>query len=473
LTPSEPTEPRRAPLWTVAATALSALFSFLTLVLPARGLTFLWDDWGFLLVARAARERFYLVNSNEHFKPIFLAAVDLEHVLFGGDHTLYLAVNWAVHVANVFLLAKLLAARAGDERAGAVAAAAFGVATTYREVLFWATGLCHVLSFLFALAAFLALERALARGGRWSVAAAAAAVASALAWGGGIVVGPALLLEAWARGDRDARARLLVPLAGACVAVVLLYGAFSGPTVEGSLPRTAKDGLMALLFLAELLGLGFVRQVPLLPIGEGWLEAASLSLAYVAVIAALAWVLPKRAARTLLLAQVYFALLLASITLTRWPRAGSAYVWAAHSYYQYWPGLAWTTLVAVLLGEAARRPTRVGRGALAAGALALLPFAIAHARATRRDRNLYTPWARAELRSAEIVARAVSVARSARGPVYNAPVPAFLAYADVRLREIVTIMDPSVSVTWVGEATTASVAALESDPLLRAYLDLR
>src|SRR5579862_8272577 len=99
------------------AVILAAVFSFAVLILPARGLTFLWDDWPLLL--RTAHPSTWFEPINEHWKPLYAAAFALEHAFFGANHTLYLVATWVVHVLNLVLLGTLLEKKTGDARAAA------------------------------------------------------------------------------------------------------------------------------------------------------------------------------------------------------------------------------------------------------------------------------------------------------------------------------------------------------------------
>src|SRR5207237_1394751 len=73
---AEENEGRRAPFWTLMAVLVSGASSFVFLVLPARGLTFLHDDW--VLLDRFLTEpwpRRWLLPHNDHFMPLSLTAM--------------------------------------------------------------------------------------------------------------------------------------------------------------------------------------------------------------------------------------------------------------------------------------------------------------------------------------------------------------------------------------------------------------
>jgi hypothetical protein len=466
---SAPPEPRRAPLWIGAATLLGAGFSFATVLLPARGLTFLWDDWIYLKqITGGPRPGCWLWSLNEHVMPLFLAAIDFEHALFGGNFTLYLVVDWLLHVANVFLLAKLLGARAGDERAGALGAAAFGVAVTYRQVLGWATGLCTLLSFLFTVVGFLALERARTKGKGFGLALAATALAP-FAWGAGVALGPALALEEWALGERKTR-RARVLLLGLAWAVPLAGYAALSSGAGGHLPRTLANVRNVAVFFLEAVGLGFVMQVPEIPVAPTPLAGVWFALGYASLIATAAYALPRVPRARLLLAHAYLALLLAPIALTRWFLVDGRWLPARSSPYQYFPAFAWATGVAIAAAAGIRRAPRT---TLALGSILVGALAWGHARDAAADERSFSPSARREARSAECVAEIVSAARGARVPLYDFRLPVSLSIAETRASDVVRIVAPEVEARWTKERSPASVAPYEGLPVVREVLDAR
>src|SRR5579871_5065769 len=177
----------------VAAVLASAAFALGVALLPARGLTFLWDDWTLLARIQGPWPGSWLAPVNEHVKPLYVGLFHLEHAVFGVEHTFFLATTFAIHVANVALLGLVLERRTKDPRAAALAAAAFGVALTYREVLWWASLGGLALSFTIVLAGFLAFERA--REGKSALPVALAVLGAPLAFGSGLALGPALALR--------------------------------------------------------------------------------------------------------------------------------------------------------------------------------------------------------------------------------------------------------------------------------------
>jgi hypothetical protein len=458
-----PEATKRAPLWTAGAVLVSALYALVTLLLPARGLTFLWDDWQ--LLARLAHDAHpWLAPVNEHWKPLYVALFQLEHAAFGGNHTFFLATTFVLHVANVWLLAILLGQRTGDERAAALAAAAFGLTTTYREVLWWAGLGGLALAFAIVVLGFLAFERARERESTpWLLVALATVFLAPLAFGSGLALGPALALEGWFLAPSSRRRRLaLLPLVPwilylACYAWVAPPA--TGESVVRSLPRSA-------VFAVDALGLGVVGRNLLVPLPEepASLErlGAALALAYVAVVAAAAFAFPEER-RRLLLAQAFLALLIAPVALTR---AHEPPIAAAWSRYQYFPAIAWTTTLALLLTPAFRRESR-----LALAALPLLTvLAFGHARAASEDRRPFAPPPRRD--HPEFLRRLASAVAGARGPVYDARLPALLVQPDMNVRasDVLEALAPDLHPAWTRKLTEASWEPYESDPVVARLL---
>jgi hypothetical protein len=453
-----------------SAVLVSGLYAFFVLLLPARGMTFYWDDWIILgRLVRLGAPRAWIVPENQQWEPIALAFLHLEHALFGADHTLYLVVQWLGHTGNVLLLALLLRARCGDGRAAAVAALAFGVTTVHREVLWFVVDTTIILCFATTVAGFLALERAREdRSPRALALAMAAVVAAPACWGGGLALGPALVLEAWFLSPRETRSRLAVLLGIAWLAVVALYLAAAAGRAGGALPRSPEALRGALLFAVEVVGLGFVERVPLLDLLHGPLGGLVFTLAYATVVAAVAYALPDRARARLVLAHVYLAILIAPMALTRWRRAELQEPPALASRYQYLPSIVWTTLLALVL---ARRSTRPVLGAaLAVAAL----HGVRPARRAWSDGSAFSPWARREHWQALEWVRALErVARRARGPIFDAGAPLALATPETRAREILAVVAPDLRVEWTRDATPESLEPYRSEPIFARELPPR
>lgn len=472
--PEAPPPPARRG-WTWAATGACALVTFFTILWPARGLTFLFDDYDHVArVAGAPGTEGWLSAYNVHWMPLFLALLRVERVLFGGNHTWYLAVLWAIHVANVFVLGRLIAARTGDERAGALGALAFGLATYYRSMLWWVTGTCVASAFLVSALGFLAVESPRSSPRRVLVGGVLATFLAPLFWGSGAALGPALALEAWRRPDGR---RAAVAITGAWGAIVALSAPRSGGSVAEVSPQRWDQLRLVTRFFVELSGIGYARnmlvppfvdtpQAPAFP--ETLTNAIGLSVLYVGLVGLLLRALEPPLRDRLLRAQVYLLVLLGLVTLVRWTPVGVSYSIAAKPYYQYLPGLVWGTTVGAGAALAARRwPRRAWPLALAL----VLAWGALHARVALLDRTAMGPTMRRRFHEPEIVAHARAAVDGQPAPVYDAEVPLFLA-TEKRLSDVLLVAAPGTRVTWTREATEDSVAPLRRDPLLAEAFDL-
>jgi hypothetical protein len=456
-------ERRSAPLWICASTAVSAVYAFFVLVLPAWGLTFLGDDFQILARCEEGRPRGWFVPFNQHWMPLGIGFLDLQHLVFGNHYQLHVATTWAIHSANVFLLGLLLGARARDDRAGALAALAFGVVTAWRDHFWWAGGQFAFHCFFWLVLALLALERDLEFGG-WRRFAAVALALATFAWSAGLTCGPVVALEAFVLA-RPRRMRTAATLLAVWGGYVILYLVFAAGNVPSTLPRTREQLGESAIFLAQAIGLGFLRQVPALDdVAPTPLAAASLALLYAALVAFLAWAVDARARARLVLAHVLLAAYLVPVALTRWSHVRSQHPSAMGSQYQYIGALAWTTALALALAPLLRRrpyPT-------ALLVLVLVGFlGERNARAARHDATTFSPTTRRFFHEPEIVAALVSAASVARAPIYDAPLPFYLGFGFTSAREAVLVAAPRTRVTWTKLKEDASVAPYRSDPTLR------
>ncbi len=433
----------------------------MVLVLPARGLTFLHDDWA--LLSRFVHVPWplrWLQAHNEHWVPLRCALFELELAAFGRNHTFFLLVTWAVHVANVFLLARVLAHTTRDARAGALAALAFGISTAHRDVLWWVdcTGIACVLAA--SLLALLALERLRATEAvGWVVALGALAFAAPCLHGFGIALAPALAVGGALIVPRRRRlAATLVPLA-ALAAYLLLRHATVGP-LGGGLPRSAEDAARAAGFLVASVGFGALREPLLVPAPVEFGSGATLAFVYVVLAAAAVLASDSDQRRRLAVGHAFWIALLVSSGLVRWSFPFGVTVF---SRYQYLPALAWTLTLALLVAAGLRRRPSAS---LAASAVALALLALGHSRTARDDVRLSAPAQRRE--HLPFVVRLVARTSAARGPVYDPPLPfGFAAFMPLRVHDVVDSIAPLSSVAWTVERSPATVEPYAGDPLLR------
>ena len=262
---------RSALVWLLVPVVLSAIYSFVVLELPARGLTFFLDDWQNLRRFGQGVPLFAALSTpkNEHWNPLFMGFLGLEHAVFGTQHDLYLLATWAIHVLNVFLLTLVLRGRLEDPRVAALGAATFGLADQYREVLWWAELGGMALGLTTILVGFLAMERSRRSGSLvWTVVAAAAALLAPCWIAFGVALGPALLLETFFL-EQGARRRTSLAIVGGGLAAYLgLYAVFASRSAGVYFPRVLSEWVLAGKFAVNLVGAGMVGRFFLNPGGE-------------------------------------------------------------------------------------------------------------------------------------------------------------------------------------------------------------
>ncbi len=442
---------------TWAVVALSALYGFFVLVRPAWGLTFCMDDWEQLTRLRQtpwpAR---WLAIAMEHWPPIMWVLLDVKDRLFGVHHDPFLVWSLCAHVLNVALLARLLHLRTGSEPAAAIAAAAFGLTTHAREVVWWQSCSSWIPGFSLALLGFIALERH--RHGRSIVPAALAALLAPMAIGAGIVVGPALAVEAALVLPAGRRLR-------AAGAVLLAWGLYlalfafarSGHAVD-LYPREGEHVLRALQFFADMIGSGYLGGLVLSPMGRAAHHGLTFALLYAAGIGGALVFSGSEVRRRIISAHVYLGLCFAIVAVSRWSFPPGQ---ATSSRYQYFPALTWTTLVAFGVAAAWRASKRQ---TLVAAVVALAVLAVGHAGTAFADRQPYSPPIRA-LHPAYLdrLERAVA---SAKGPVFDAPLPFPVTQRTTHVSHVLALRAPGLRATYTNVRAAETVAPFLADPVL-------
>lgn len=457
-------------LWLAAAVAVSALYSLFVVVLPARGLTFLWTDWDQLnLLVVGKWPGSWLAPQDAHWMPIGQALLHAEYAAFGARHDLYLGVVWLFHVGFTALLGLLLRAWCGDGRAAALATATFGVAVTYRLPLWWAAGSFMYLATILVAFALFAIQRSHAGSRAWLAAAVAAVFLAPLVYGTGISAGPAVALEVLVLAPRP-RARKLALVLGAWGLWGVLYALVRWVFYAGTVLHATANPIAVVLFLFEAVGLGFVRQVPLLPVPNVPAVGVALALVYAAVTAVVAYAVDQRGRTRILLAHALFLFFFVPVALARSGFVFGKMLNATSSQYQLFAALTWTTLLAVVL---ARVLGRWPRTTVFVALAAIVALGFGHAREVALDQRAYAPYARRFARTTEFVDALVAAARTARGPLYDLTLPPALSLVAVPASEAVRIVAPDVRVTWTNERTPESVAPLEAFDVLKERLDDR
>lgn len=231
--------------WLVALVALATSAAILWL---ARGFTFYFDEWTFILSAPDWNAASYLQPHNAHptmlprlIYSALLATVGLRSYLP------YMAILLALHAANVGLLFELVRRRVGD-LIGIACAALLLVLGAGWENLLWAFQMAFVGSVACGLAMLLALEATPSR--RRMPLVAVLLTASLMFSGIGLFFGVAAAVRLAATNGRRKELAWLVPVGVAFGAWFLAFGRFGEP---GS---TSASINLAVLPLYTLWGLG-------------------------------------------------------------------------------------------------------------------------------------------------------------------------------------------------------------------------
>jgi len=255
----------------IAALAVCGLILWL-----ARGYTFYFDEWSFILTAPDWTLVSYFQPHNEHPSILFrlLYGVLLDTVGLR-SYIPYMAVLLLLHVTNVVLLFEFVRRRAGDLIGMSAAAILLTLGGGWEDLL-WAFQMAWLASIALGLAMLLVLQ-----GPRTTRRAALAAVlltASLMFSSLGLMFGSAAVVMLFASRDRR---RDLLWLAPVGIALVTWYVAFGR---MGTPPHPAPSAANIVL-VPLYAGWGLGASAAAL-IGEGGLFGL---LALVAAVAAVAW----------------------------------------------------------------------------------------------------------------------------------------------------------------------------------------
>jgi hypothetical protein len=196
------------------ATAVLALLGVMAGVLimsKARGTTFYYDEWNFVLERRDWNFDTFLQPHNEHFSLLPILFYKLMFAIVGLDHYgAYRLAILLVHLVIVVLLFALASRRIGDWAALALCLPLLFLGGGWLDIL-WAFQLGFLIAIAAALGVMLALERGDRRGDGIACALLVVAIcSSSLGVPIAIAVGASILL----RPDRRERAWIfIVPLA--------------------------------------------------------------------------------------------------------------------------------------------------------------------------------------------------------------------------------------------------------------------
>jgi len=405
--PEESTPPRRAlPAWLgQGAGALLVLAGCLFAYAPALAGQLLWDDASHLTPPRLAgaaglRLIWTQLGATQQYYPVLHSAFWLEHALWGDRLWAYHLANVLLHVlaASLFaLLLQRLAGAAGPRPvavgAAWLAAALFAFHPVAVESVAWISEQKNTLSLVFYLLAALAYLRFDdSRRWGWYLAASAAFVLAVLTKSVTVTLPAALLLVLAWRRRRLPTGRELAPLgpwlllglaAGLLTAYVeRRYVGAVGPAYDLSpVARLFLAGWVVWFYLAKLAwpaDLSFIYphwEVRVAPAWSIGVVAAGLTLALLALLA-------RRRTAAPLLAFLFFVGSL-------FPALGffNVYPFAFSYVADHWQYLASLGVFALVgAGGAPLLADRLGRPAVAAGALGLLAVLLG---LSRRQAALY------------------------------------------------------------------------------------
>jgi hypothetical protein len=252
--------------------ALAALVGCAAILLLARGYTFYFDEWTFILGAPDWNASTYLQPHNGHpaMLPRLIYAAMLSTVGLRA-YWPYMVVLLALHAASVVFLFELVRRRAGDVIGLAFAAILIVLGAGWENLL-WAFQMSFVGSVAFGLAMLLALD---APPSRRRMPLVAALLAGSLMFSGvGLVFGVAAAVTLAATRDRRKELAWLVPVAIAFTAWFIAFGRSGAPPspLSGAanlvvLPQYILWGLGA--GAAGLIGEGGLFGPPLLVLAAG------------------------------------------------------------------------------------------------------------------------------------------------------------------------------------------------------------
>jgi hypothetical protein len=207
--------------------ALVALATAAAILWLARGYTFYFDEWTFILGAPDWNAASYLQPHNAHptMLPRLIYAALLA-TLGLRSYLPYMAILLALHVATVLLLFELVRRRVGDLVAVACAALLLVLGAGWENLL-WAFQMAFVGSVACGLGMLLALESTPTR--RRMPLVAALLTVSLMFSGIGLFFGVAAAVRLAATPDRRKDLAWLVPVGVAFGAWYLAYGRFGEP----------------------------------------------------------------------------------------------------------------------------------------------------------------------------------------------------------------------------------------------------
>jgi hypothetical protein len=315
--------------------AAAAILGALAILALTHNFNFYFDEWDFILGAPDWSWTSYLQPHNEH--PVMLprlAYTALLNTVGMRAYWPYMALLLLLHGINVVLVFELIRRRSGDLIAIAAAALLLFLGAGWENLL-WAFQITFVGSVACGLGAFLVLDR---RRGRASMPAVTALTAASVMFSGvGLFFVAGVAAYLLAGKDRRRDLLWLVPLAAA---ILIWYVAFGRSGTPANPPPTAKNLLLAPVYLVWGLGEGAAGLF-----GEGgwWGPVALLAAA-----AAVAWSWRRRRPDPFVIGTA--AALVSLYFVTGLSRAQFGYQQSGAGRYVYEGAVLWL----LLLGDASR-----------------------------------------------------------------------------------------------------------------------
>ena len=315
--------------------AVVALIVSAAILWLARGFTFYFDEWTFVLTAPDWTAVTFLQPHNEHPSMLLRAVYAILLNTVGlRSYVPYLAVLLLLHATDVVLLFELVRRRSGDLLALAAAALLLVLGAGWENLL-WAFQLAWLASVALGLGMLLCLQGASTK--RRMALATALLLGSLMFSGLGLVFAVAATVMLVATPGRRRDLAWLVPVG---LALMVWYIAFGRGGVEPTPPPSAANITLMPTYLVWGMGSGAAALI-----GEGgWIGPVLL----LASAAAVAWTWRRRGADPLALSIA--AALVAFYIVTGATRAQLGYQQSASGRYVYEGALFWL----VLLTDAAR-----------------------------------------------------------------------------------------------------------------------
>jgi hypothetical protein len=279
----------RVGIWVLAAATAIPLAWCLE---DFRALFWFGDDWDLLnQISQQGFRPWVGTTFAENFVPLFKILWGAAVHIGGGSYFFMVCALWATHMANTWLLARLLRRGGLGVTATVLASVIFGLESSNIESLAWAVQWSSLLSTTFFLAAALVCTPALSGESRWTsgrlALLAATVAASALSFSRGILTGLSLGIAGLFPGGISRRRWILFLIATLVppVVVAAVIATQSSGNHRDLLPHLGEAfefGLWIFAFnpLFRLLDLGSANSLTLAVIGFSKVAVIVLAFAF-------------------------------------------------------------------------------------------------------------------------------------------------------------------------------------------------